>query len=411
MNNVFKILLLIPVPFLFIPAFAFLFQPLNSVYLFFFLFLYLAIGLSVVFSPNKNIANFIKMCKATPLKYYMLILLLMSVNALFLSVAGSAKIGQSIRSIIMQIFLFVMPIIFYFTSVINQRIGFSNFIKIFTILFWINLLIVFVAYIGQLLDISAINNFFDMVANLRFINTENAGIGTLDEKSNYTAFGMPRLDNFFEEPGHYAQFLFLFLPFVYSVGGSKIKLLKNYIANSIVLKTIVPFTWISIILTLSPMFLVFSILISLIYYKDIMIKAFIKYNVYIIAVTTISIIVFFLLLYIGDVDISQTYISRIFNIFTDVKSVEDLIYVDGSLASRIVCYINSFCIFLKHPFLGVGMGNLGYVMYEQYLNSPVPLTPELIVTTPILMITKGTPLILRGFICKCFTNVLITSWL
>ena len=106
----------------------------------------------------------------------------------------------------------------------------------------------------------------------------------------------------------------------------------------------------------------------------------------------------FILLYVTTIDLSNTYLSRIINVLTQIRSFEDFIQVEGSLASRVCCYINSFLLFLKHPISGVGIGNVTKYMVSQYQNSPIPLTPEIIIRSNISLSTSNTVTILKGFI-------------
>ena len=58
-----------------------------------------------------------------------------------------------------------------------------------------------------------------------------------------------------------------------------------------------------------------------------------------------------------------------------------------------------FCIFLKYPLTGCGIGNSGEYMYQQFLNSPVSLTPE-IVTKSVTLVNFGyTPFFNKGSYC------------
>ena len=52
--------------------------------------------------------------------------------------------------------------------------------------------------------------------------------------------------------------------------------------------------------------------------------------------------------------------------------------IEGSLSTRVMCYINTTIVFLKNCLLGVGWGHLGLDLIAQFKVSPVPLTMEII---------------------------------
>ena len=81
----------------------------------------------------------------------------------------------------------------------------------------------------------------------------------------------------------------------------------------------------------------------------------------------------------NNIDLSHTFLIRIKNILdlgTKI-SLESIVEVEASLGTRIVCNYNQFCLFLKHPIAGVGFMNTGYMLIEQFRNSPITLTYEM----------------------------------
>ena len=363
-------ILLIPIVLFFFPSFVFWISFLNAGYLYFFIFLYIALCIIFVLRPKRTFLKLINLYKKTPFKYLVIFMLLIIFN-LYLTVAlGLCPLSRAIRATIMQFGLFIFPILIYFIAIIDNYISYKNFMKIFIFLYWCMLILGFIAYIGQLFDITLINNIFDFFANSRLITLEK--IGRNGTGSNYEAFGLPRLDNLFVEPSFYAIFLFLFLPFTYSFSHLKEKLYTNIILDKIIKHTLVPFNWLNIILTFSPIFLCLSLLITFIYYfKSIVINI----KKVLVPFLVCFIFIFFLL---ASIDLSNTYLSRIINLFNDVHSFDDFIDVEPSLATRIVTYINLVCIWLKHPFIGVGFSNTVNYILQQFQLSPVSLTPELI---------------------------------
>lgn len=383
-----KWLLYLPILFFFLPGFSFYLPGLKGIYKFFYISLYFSIVIIFIMDRKYFINKLISVCKKTPLIYFVVFLLFIALNSLILSLFGITTISQTIRSITIQIILCILPTIIYFIYIIKKHLGLVRFIKIFMFLFWLNLILGFIAYIGRWFDISVINGLFDFFNNARILDMLHQG--TAEQTSEMYFLGK-RLCGLFEEPGYLGQFLFIFLPFVYTFSGTKVKLYNNNIFNKIFKITLVPLTWTNIILTLSPITLVFAGIISFIYYFKQILNLIKKY--YIVIIVLISLIIAIVI----KIDFSETYIARIINVITNIHSFEEFILIEPSLATRVASYINEFQIFLHHPFTGIGIGNLRNLMYAQFLNSPVALTPEIIGRTNLNIQMGGGASFISGF--------------
>ena len=133
---------------------------------------------------------------------------------------------------------------------------------------------------------------------------------------------------------------------------------------------------ICIVLTKSPMIFIFiSIFLFCYFYKNI-IFAIKKFYLSIIIFS----ILFFTLAYylIPQIDFSNNYLYRIVNTLQSIATFNFnmLIYMENSLATRIVSYVNTFILFLDKPFIGYGFDNVRFYIIKYFLNSPLPLTPE-----------------------------------
>ncbi len=385
----------IPLILLFFPAFAFNIPGTSFTMLYLYVFVYIILGYLILTKPKKFFQKIIKAAKETPFKYLLIALILMVINSLFLGIIGRAGIGTTMTYIFGYIFMKLLPVFLYFMYIIEDIIPFKKFFSIFILLFWINLIGGFISFFGELFNITAISAIFDFFANKRIIYTNLLG-GDTSLVSSHTSFGIPRLENLFEEPAQYAQFLLLLLPFAYTYARVPLKISKSKLINKIIRLTIVPFTWISIILTLSPIYPIFAIILTVIYYLKHIINFIKKYFLLLL------IFIFAVIFIFSSVDLSETYLSRIINVLTNIKSMQDFALVEPSLAARIIGAINAFCIFMQHPFAGVGVGNLPYVAYNQYLHSPVPLTIEIINKTKMLQEQGMGAFISGGF----FTTIL-----
>ena len=365
-----KNILYLPLILFFFSAFAIWIPALNSAFLVFYFVLYIILFLLIMKDNKKFVATIRFFVKNNPLKYFAIILILMSLNSIILASLGFASFSKTLRYIILTICLQILPMMGYYLYVIKKYISYDRFIKFFLVAFWINLILGFISYLGSFFQLDIINNIFDFFANSRILSYQNKGV--LSQTSNFFAFGLPRLDNLQQEPSFYGKFLYVFLPFVYAFSLNKLKLYNNNLLNCIIKKTLIPFTWISIILTFSPIYLILSSLITIIYFFDAIWKIIKKYNI------ALLIVFCGFLTVILNLDLSGTYLERIINVLTQIKTFDDFILVEPSLATRIVSYINQFCIFLKHPFTGIGAGNISIALLQQFPNSPVSLTADII---------------------------------
>lgn len=405
MYKIFNIINYLPVILFFLPAFTFWVPFLNGGYLFFSVSIYIALIYMALKYKRRLISIIYKVIRKTPLKIFIIILFLISVNVLVQAFIGFVGLVSSLRAVIMQICLCILPTLIYFLLLINKEMSYKKFTKIFLFLFWINLLIGFVSYIGQLFDIKFINTIFSILANSRYLvhshSSYNYGV---DEQDNYMANGIPRLDNLYEEPGFYARFLFLFLPFIYAFASSHITICKKKLLNFVIKNSMVIFTWISLILTLSPIFLVFSILLTVILYFD-RILIFLKKYLFLVI---LSFILSFTLLYTNFENTNTStsaYIGRITRIFT-VNSFEEFLKVEPSLGTRVVGSINAFYVAYKHFLFGVGFAHVEdeHIMAPQYLNSPVPLTYEIIAKSNANLNFQNKVAVPAFFICRFFAE-------
>ena len=378
-----KPLLYLPIILFFFPAFAFTIPGLDGTYLYFYISIYIALFVMFIIDNKTFLSSIINLIKHSYFKYIIVFISLIFINSILLSLFGRASFKIVLHAFIMKICLAVVPMLIYFMCVIKNNISVEKFIKYFVIIFWINLFVGLIAYIGALYDIDFINNLFEFFANARGINKTNAIFDQVYEMSGYVAFGLPRLDNLYAEPAYYARFLLIFLPLVYTYHNVKFKIINNNILDFILKKTIIPLTWLNIILTFSPIYFIFSILLTIVFYRKSIIKLLKKY--FIVVILTIII----LLTGCIQIDLSETFLSRIINVMTSLDSFDSFILVEPSLGTRISSFINVLCVFFKNIFCGIGFGELPYNLQEQFINSPVLLTYEIIQKTSILSANFG----------------------
>ena len=394
----FKFVLYIPFILLFFPAFAFYVPFLNGVYLIFFLFAYFIIAI-FIYNLKDIIKKIISIIKNTPLKIYVLFLILAILNSVFLASIRVTTFGITIRSVILQIFLYIIPVYIVFLYTIDKYISYEKVIKLFYTLFWIYMILGLIAYLGQLFNIYAINTLFDFFANARKINFDKAINFDLMPASNYEAFGLPRLDNLSVEPSFYACFIYLFIPLIYQLSSSKNRLYKNLFCEKMIKTTIIPLTWINVILTQSPIFLVLTTIITILFLNE-KLKREKRVIYYIYCIVSIFCFSLLFITFGMNLEIIQnTFISRIVNTVQSLTSIEEFSLTEPSLATRMLSFFNQFCLFLKHPFSGVGIGNVGYQIVSVYMYSPLPLTPEMQLKLQLALMSNSKLMINQNVIC------------
>ncbi len=362
-----KKLLYLPLIFMFLPAFSFFVPGTKQLFSCFYPVLYFTLILVLSLSPRKFLKRIYYSIIHTPFKIFILLILLMVLNMFFQTIIGRMSYIQTIRSIFLTVGLRIIPICLYFIGIVGNFVSIKDFVKCFLFLYIVTLFSGFIAYIGQYFDIVTINNIFDFLANTRALGWGLTGEDSTGTISNYVAFGLPRLDNLYQEPGDYAHFMCMFLPLILIFSTSNLKLFKIPLLNFLVKYAIIPMTFLSTILTLSPPATILTGILLLILFRE-------KVKKFIIPVLLIIAIIIYCLYH---VDLSDTYLSRIVNVLTQIHSFDDFIVVEQSLATRIVSYVNLICIFLHHPIMGVGLGNVAHELTTQFLNSPLPLTPEI----------------------------------
>lgn len=366
-----KKILLFPIILFFLPAFAIYVPFLKRCYCLCNIMVSLILLLILILDFNGFCNKVYDVYKRTPLKYLFYFVIYGILSSIIISIPNPQYIINTSNFIIVRFLLWIIPFFLYYIYIIETHISLKDLVRILICGFWIVLNLGFISWICRYYDIVFVNEIFNFLANLRPLIHLHAQYESFQAASNYFAFGLPRLSHLFEEPSYYAQILFLFLPFVYSFSRSPFRLFKNKIFNILVKKTLIPFTWANLVLTFSPIFLIFSTIITIIYFYKYLFKILKRYSILLLSLS-------FILLYIVKfIDFSDTFISRIINVLLNIKSFEDFIIVEPSLATRILSFINSLCVFLKNSIFGVGFGNLSFAIKEQFLNSPLPLTFEL----------------------------------
>ncbi len=170
-----------------------------------------------------------------------------------------------------------------------------------------------------------------------------------------------RVLSVFEEPGYMGGFICINIPIVYNIVLSKFKVFYNKYINYFFKKSFIPLYIVTLILVQSPIWLIIFIIINLIYFYKIIIKYFKTMLIIILMLVICANIV------INTGVIHLRYnprgaLTRIIN-FTNNLGI-NIVFIDESLATRVLGYKARFKIFLQHPITGVGYKNTEYQVYK-----------------------------------------------
>ena len=272
------------------------------------------------------------------------------------------------------IFAMLIPyllVIYMATHIFEKKF----FIKLFYISVFIIFLIGFLEFFIFLYDIPILKDCIDFLSRRRTVLSASLS-GTYNVVRPYIGM-LPRVRAIFDEPSTLSEFIFLISPFIYNYTLSANKLF-NLKYEQTFKKIFLGLMWFNILLAGSPIYIMLFLLSTFICtYKKI--YSFIINNFYkvIFIFTFIIATILCFIKGIYNINISETFIIRIFNTLKSFGSYEYFSLLEPSLATRITCYINAFVLFLKHPILGIGYTSLTKALYIQMLHSPVVLTAEL----------------------------------
>lgn len=280
---------------------------------------------------------------------------------------------KSFVGVFCQFLLFTFPCVFIALLTAHKVFSIKTIIKILYITFYVILLLGIVDFIVYSFNVGPLKQVLSATSNIKILK------GGIYVKAFAGKF--PRVQSVYFEPGFFAEYIFIMLPIMYKVSLSKFSVLKHKILNKFVKKTTIPLIWLDIILTRSPIWLIFCILSTTIYY---LVFLFNKNKKKFVLLSTIIPLVFgimFIYVHISELkQFDNPAFNRIGKVIKNINNVNELISVEPSLGTRICNIINLLCIGNKHPVLGVGHSNLRAEYKKQILsgNSPIALTDEVL---------------------------------
>ena len=363
MKNIIKFLLILSMFFLFFDGFILSLGNNHFIY-YYTIFTISLLVLNITFNYKFIIKKIKFLYLKTPFKYLTYFFIWLFLDSIILIITQKATFLTFYYIFVKLLIPFILC---YFISAffIPKYISIKSAIKVLFFSAIIFIILGFVGYIGDTYNISFCSGIVNSFSNLKSI-LQNVEI------MQDTISGSARMRSIFHEPGVFAKYILLSLPIILPITLSKYKIFENKFVNKSIKVSIIPLFIISLILTKSPIYLVFTLIFFLCYfYKQILIFIrkyfFLIFVLFIILIPTISKL---------SIDLSNTYLYRITNVISSIKSFDMLVLVEQSLASRIVSYVNSFILFLKEPLFGYGYDNVRFYMTQQYINSPLTLTPE-----------------------------------
>lgn len=350
-----KYIYLLPLIFLFLPAF---YVKCGTYTPFYFILILVFSGFLFFHSPERITKLLFLLLKKTPFKYFILFLVWILFSLFILFVFQKISFLHFLYSIIIYCFIYLFLYFIYPAFCVRYLFSIKEIYK-FIIVSWV---IVFIwgiiAYLGVCFQIDFINLIQNSLSNRQMLVGNNAFIF------------LQRARSTFFEPGFYAYFICINLPLFYEFLKLKNRLFSNIRLNTIIKKTLIPLAWLNIVLTFSPIALIFGIIITMVYFYKKVLKLFTVRNLFYLLIIILLFIIF------GNSILQSTLIKRIIAFLACIKNVELLNFYEPSLYTRIVSYVNSFIVALKHPILGVGLGESKFMMHYQFINSPIVLSKE-----------------------------------
>jgi len=266
-----------------------------------------------------------------------------------------------------RFFIYLFSSILFPITGLFLGIKFKNIIKLFYISIMIILLAGFIQYFSFLFNIRYIDYLFDFFTNLRIFYEFPDSC-----KENMRIFSI------FGEPSAFGQYIFIITPYIVALTKSKYKLFKNNYINLLFKKSFIPILISDIVFTKSPIYLILCfieilILLCVFHYK--LIK---KLRYFIVSIILTIILIIILQYSILEKSVSDSFLYRIINTIYSFGNFNKLIFLEPSLATRIIYYYNHFLVFKQNLLFGCGFYNADIYLNHSLLSSSLPVTPEVI---------------------------------
>lgn len=322
---------------------------------------------------SKTITRRLYSLSKTKVGKILLIFVLWTVLTIVISIFhGTFILSSFISNYIGNFFnSFLFPFLIGFLSItISQVKSYKTLTKILFITFFSILILGIIEYFGIKYNISCIKEIFSVLVNrISFLTSQ--------DKIFIMAYNKPRIAAVFGEPGELANFLVVTSPIYFYLLKNQHTFVNNSIGTSFLKISLLILYITNLILTQSPINLVFAIIIIALFITERLKKLYISYKKYFLYSLCIIIPVISIILpLILNFDTSNNYLNRIIIVGQNLKSINNLILAEKSLGTRICSYEAQIRMGLDYPIFGVGYANMNSLWGKYVLNLPHYITDE-----------------------------------
>ena len=285
-----------------------------------------------------NIKSFsrtiMKMYKYSPFKYILFFYLWIIFCGIIFILLGRVSLGRMTYFLIR--FCLFSSVFIIFPVFLNKFISFKSIIKIILCVLLLAIGFALFQQIGEMLNISIFRDITNIFSNYKFEVDLN---GMIDRIS-----GKVRIRSFFPEPQGLAMYMCFMLPVVYSIVKSGCRVFKLPLVNKFFKIFIIPLMWLMLLLAKSPIYLIFSLIITIIYWFPKRIRN--MRNIYIClggCLFFIALLCFITVLTPGLLSniVENSFLARISNSLVIFKNFDEFVMKEGSFAVRVVFQIKT----------------------------------------------------------------------
>ena len=313
----------------------------------------------------------------TPLKYLILFVTWIFIG-IILNVHSFGNIFRCIYRAFLIYGFIVLPISIFTILIIPKYISFNKLFKWFIFLYEFILVYGIFNYIGRIYNITVIQKIHNIICSRAYFYSLRGEQGLLN------ATTLDRATSIFFEPSWLGFCIFIFLPLIFCLCTSKIKIYKNNFNDKMFKVLLIVLSYINLFLSKTPIYIIVSLIYTIVYFR----KIIFKYLLHIVIITSISfslsnILSYNILSFQNNMSSAGSKVIYRIQKVLEAKDIDSLILKDQSLGTRLCTFINGMIATKEHPIIGVGYENTTTTLYNQFKNSPIPLTFELNVLLPI----------------------------
>ena len=323
--------------------------------------------LAIIFSYKNFLNNIKEFCVNYYTRLFIAFILWAIFSGIILIMFGKVTIKNTFSHIAFGlIYSVTFPLFFGFF--ISKKITIDKIMKVLSISLYIILTIGLINFLIFYFNIDILEQIYSFFVNIQTIRE------SIDAR-DIRLLGFPRVKSVFYEPGVYSYFLALFFPFICYFSQAKYKCVSSNMIRILMQKTFMPLAWFNVIFSFSPIGIIMSF-ISFGIYKLSLTKNYAKLLKNVLKIFVSFMIIISLIYIFREISIINAIYKRIFSVQYIFTNFQEFVYIEESLATRLVYYINCTIIGFKNILFGAGWGSLGLALKTQLLNSPVPLTSE-----------------------------------